>query len=246
MSTNVNPQKNPKEKSAEDQAEDEISDLEEMEEKDEEDDEKEEEIIDLDDLAEEEADLNKRNSKKDDIIMQNITNEKENLNTQITAEATNERERRNEPLNLNNLDVNIVPIEEIVNFLLNSKELFGSFSTNDIKTPKCPDNLSKKINHKYKNIESTFKQAKIKPNYILSGSMNNPEMTYDFNTAWNRVIKKAVDDKIVDNSMKLLVTKKHIKKSRNLDATKRENISTKVDFYVNKKTKTIEVYCSLI
>ena len=75
--------------------------------------------------------------------------------------------------------------------------------------------------------------------------MNDPEMTYDFNTAWNRVIKRVVDNKIEDKSLKLLVSKKNIEKSMNLESAKRENISTKVDFYINKKTKTVEVITDL-
>jgi len=97
------------------------------EEEDDEEEESEEEIIDLDD--DDEAEPNKRLSKKETNQLEgNNTNLKENLNTQISAEEgkTDEEKIKTGKLNIHNLDPNIVPKEDIVNFLLNSKELFDS------------------------------------------------------------------------------------------------------------------------
>ena len=220
-----------------------------QEEEDEEED-KEEEIIDLDEINEDQADPNKLNNTKETNAVENLTNDKENLNTQFTGSVEsvvgrNQSDKRLDSLNLQNIDVKIFPKEQILNFLMNNKEIFGSCSSVNLDTLNIPVKSEKKTNKKYKNIESSFKQTRIKPNYMLSNSMNDPEMTYDFNTAWNRVIKRVVDNKIEDKSLKLLVSKKNIEKSMNLESAKRENISTKVDFYINKKTKTVEVITDL-
>jgi hypothetical protein len=233
--------KKKKDEEGENEEEEDISQDEGEEEAEDDAEEEEDEIIDLDDLGGDDLEVNKRNSQKE---INQIDGLKENLNTQITGTMADNRiettdRKTGGPLCLQNLDVNTVPKEEIVNFLLNNKELFGSCSSLDLDVMVSSPFKSerKKRNNKYNKVESSFKQNKIKPNYILSNSMEigNPEMTYDFRTACNRVA-----DGNADKSLKLLVTKKAMAKTKNLEASKRDHIATKVDFYISKKTKKIE------
>ena len=176
-----------------------------------------EEIIDLD-FNDEEADPNKRTSQKDVFIKEENTIVKDNLNTQITTngEKLDHEKKSVSPLNLHKIDFNTIPKDEIVNFLLNNKDLFDSTGNEIIENQKIAKKAKKGKKDKYINVESSFKQTKIKPNYFLSNSLNDPELVADYNTACSRVIKKALDDKNEDKHMKLLVTKKGVKKSRNV------------------------------
>lgn len=204
--------------------------------------EEEEEIIDLDNIGHDDSYLKDKGG--DAKFHNQQTLGKENLKTQVTGDGQQETsERRNLPLNLQNLDINFYPKEEIVNFLM-KKDLFGSCSSLELDAmANLPFRTSRKRNQKYMNVESSFKQNKSKPNYLLSNSLEtgHPEMTYDFNTACNKVAKQIAEGKHEDRSVKLLFSKKMLKKAQNLEAAKRDNITSKVDFYLNKKIKKIEV-----
>ena len=119
-------------------------------------------------------------------------------------------------LNFLTLDFKTIPREEIVNFLLNIKEMYNSNSNYKLDIQNTGKKTKRYKKDKYINVESSFKQTKAKPNYLLSYSMNDPEFTNDYNTACSKVIKKAIDEKIEDKHIKLLLTKKAVKKSRNV------------------------------
>jgi hypothetical protein len=202
-----------------------------------------EEIIDLDNISNEDNTIDKNRDTK------MLTQTKENLNTQVSGDGQGETtDRRGLPLKLQTIDINCCPKEDIVNFLM-KKDLFGSCSSLELDAmANYPFKTSRKRNQKYMNVESSFKQNKSKPNYLLSNSLENghPEMTYDFNTACNKVARQVAEGKNEDRSMRLLFSKKSLKKAQNLDAAKRDNIATKVDFYLNKKIKKIEVIYIII
>ena len=173
-----------------------------------------EDIVDLDEVHGDEPELSQKNIEQGE---NTIT--KDNLNTQLTTNGENPENngKRVSPLNLNfrTIDFNTVPKDEIVDFLLNNKEMFYSDSNPNINKYFTKKHRKLKKD-KYINIESSFKQTKAKPNYFLLNSSNNPEKTYDFDTARSRVIKKAIDEKNVDEHVKLLVTKKGAKKTKNV------------------------------
>jgi len=190
----------------------------------------------------EESENSQQEEEGEIIDLDHITegNNKEETESELVMDKNN--------INLNNINLNKMPKEEILNLLLSDKLTIYSHSKKE-STATNNNNVShKKTSMLYK------EKAPRHKNYFMYTNENS-NLINNFDSAYNKVqdliiqiVEKMNKESNTENELyKLLLfnndeeTKKVRNEMKKVDAPSRKEISKKVDFYLNKKNKSIEV-----
>ena len=152
------------------------------EDQDEEDDEEDDDVIDLDDLNDDTNEDKLINETKNNQSNINHNDETRIGNNIIISAYNNSAINEEEELNLLNLDLNLIPKEAAIEYLLHNKEMNYKKSKKKL--------LFK--DKKYENVKSHFETKKKSINYNVPLEINlkDPETTCDFNTACTKYLAK--------------------------------------------------------
>ncbi len=178
------------------------------------------EIIDLDDQLgdgtndqenriESSANENKDKMEHSDSARNNQSSLNENQT--IKNPNVNMPTLQNIDISISIINKDVLPKEDVLNFLLNSNDLFFSPNNSNIL---MTENTMLKTKKKAYKVNSSLNKQKIKPNYMLTNETNSAEKTYDFHTAVKKMVtnlskNEGNDDKLI----KLLINKKELEKS---------------------------------